>query len=415
MAALAGGGFVVAWDSYRNDPFGMSVSDIFFQRYDNAGNALAALEQANALGGTGRFDASVAALPDGGFVIGWQAQGGDGDANGVFGRRFGADGVPADAQEFQVNQMAVGDQASPALAVLGNGGVATAWVDTQDGGSTIEARVLAGSGAAGTGAGGSVTPAPGTTTGGGSTGTGAGDTGSSGSGSTGGSTGSGSTGSGGSGTGGGGSVTVPAPAPELVTGTGAANVFTSAGGSHAIDGGAGLDTVVYQASHAGVTITAGTSGFTVSGNGIQDALVNVERLQFSDASLALDINGTAGEAYRLYQAAFDRAPDLAGLGYWIKMLDNGASLNQVSQEFVGSQEFASRYGANASDSQFVQALYQNVLHRPAEPAGYDFWMASLEQYGATRADVLAHFSESLENQAQVVGSIQDGILFTPWG
>ncbi|WP_460829087.1 hypothetical protein, partial [Massilia agilis] len=164
VAALAGGGFVVAWDSYRNDPLGISVSDIFFQRYDNAGHALGQLEQANAQGGSGRFDASVAALPDGGFVIGWQAQGGDGDANGVFGRRFGADGAPVDAQEFQVNQLSVGDQASPALAVLGNGGVATAWVDTQDGGSTIEARVLAGSGGTSTGSGGSVTPAPGTTT-----------------------------------------------------------------------------------------------------------------------------------------------------------------------------------------------------------------------------------------------------------
>ena len=34
--------------------------------------------------------------------------------------------------------------------------------------------------------------------------------------------------------------------------------------------------------------------------------------------LALDINGTAGQVYRLYQAAFDRKPDLVGLGYWIE-------------------------------------------------------------------------------------------------
>jgi hypothetical protein len=153
---------------------------------------------------------------------------------------------------------------------------------------------------------------------------------------------------------------------------------------------------------------------TVTGAGVGDTLVNVERVQFSDANLAFDINGTAGQAYRLYQAAFDRAPDAAGLGYWIKTMDAGAALDQVSAAFAGSKEFADLYGANASDSQFVQQLYQNVLHRPAEAGGYDFWMGAIEQHGVTRAEVLSHFSESAENQVQVIGSIHDGMLFQPW-
>jgi hypothetical protein len=33
----------------------------------------------------------------------------------------------------------------------------------------------------------------------------------------------------------------------------------------------------------------------------------------------------------------------------------------------------------------------------------------------TRADVLANFSESAENQAQVIGSIQNGIDYLHWG
>jgi hypothetical protein len=154
---------------------------------------------------------------------------------------------------------------------------------------------------------------------------------------------------------------------------------------------------------------------TVSGAGLQDTLVSVERLQFSDASVAFDVNGNAGAAYRLYQAAFDRAPDAAGLGYWISMLDSGqASLDQVSAGFASSKEFADLYGANASDSQFVQQLYQNVLHRPAEADGYAFWLDAIEEHGVARADVLSHFSESVENQVQVVANIQDGMLFIPW-
>jgi hypothetical protein len=407
VAALAGGGFVVAWDSYTNDQFGFAMSDIFFQRYDNAGHALGAIGQANLDSGSGRYDASVAALPDGGFVIGWQAQGADGDGTGVFGRRFGADGTALDGHEFQVNQMSQGDQANPALAVLDNGGIVTTWTDTQLGTSTIEARVLAGTStitaSSHAGDSGSTTPAPSTSTGG-TVATPAPST---------------STG---------GSVTSPLPststggtsvvAPKQgLAGTSAADVFQVAGGAHAIDGGAGLDTVAYEGSHSSFAVHASGSGFTVSGGAgaVQDTLVGVERLQFSDASVALDINGTAGEAYRLYQAAFDRTPDADGLGYWIKMMDSGQTLQQVAAGFVASQEFASLYGANVSDSQFVNALYQNVLHRAGETAGYNYWMEALEQHGASRAAVLGSFSESAENQAQVIGSIQDGILFHLWG
>jgi hypothetical protein len=419
VTALAGGGFVVAWDSYSNDQFGFAMSDIFFQRYDNAGHALGAIGQANLDSGSGRYDASVAALPDGGFVIGWQAQGEDGDGSGVFGRRFGADGTALDAHEFQVNQMSQGDQANPALAVLDNGGIVTTWTDTQLGASTIEARVLAGSSTS-TASGhasdsGSMAPALPASSGTVAAPAPSGSTG-------------GTVAAPAPSTSTGGSVASPAPmtstgassvvAPKQgLAGTSAADVFHVASGAHAIDGGAGLDTVAYQGAHSGFTVHATTSGFTVTGGtgAVQDTLVGVERLQFSDASVALDINGTAGEAYRLYQAAFDRAPDADGLGYWIKMMDNGQTLQQVAAGFVASQEFASLYGPNASDSQFVNALYQNVLHRAGEAAGYNFWMAALEQHGASRATVLGSFSESAENQAQVIGSIHDGILFHPWG
>jgi hypothetical protein len=370
VAALAGGGFVVAWDSYSNDPRAFTISDVFFQRYDDAGNPLGAITQADVDSGTGRFDAGVAALSDGGFVITWQAQNGDYDGNGVFGRRFGADGSALDPHEFEINQQRQGDQASPEVTALHGGGFATAWVDTQAGaaGSSIELRVLAGAPDAG-----------------------------------GASTGSGSSGA-------------LASVPVQLTGGAGSNSFAPVG-SNAIDGGAGLDTVLYHGSRASFALAHDASGFTLAdaAGSHHDSLVNVERVQFDDAMVALDINGTAGQAYRLYQAAFDRVPDAAGLGYWIKMMDGGASLEQVADGFVGSKEFADLYGANSTDAQFVGLLYQNVLHRAAEGAGYDYWMDSLGNHHVPREQVLGYFSESAENQAQVIGSIQDGITYHPWG
>jgi hypothetical protein len=182
-----------------------------------------------------------------------------------------------------------------------------------------------------------------------------------------------------------------------------------------VTGQGGVDTLVYASARAGATIV--NDGATVSvtdAAGNHATLSNVERLKFSDGMVALDVHGTAGEAYRLYQAAFDRTPDKAGLGYWIAAMDKGMTLTQAAAGFAGSAEFANLYGANASDTQFVQALYQNVLHRAGDSAGADFWLHALGS-SVTRADVLANFSESAENQAQVIGSIQNGIDYLHWG
>lgn len=198
-----------------------------------------------------------------------------------------------------------------------------------------------------------------------------------------------------------------------LTGNSLNNTFTPGAGNNAVDGGAGLDTVVYNGARAGFTIERGVYGVSVTDKsgalGI-DNLVNVERIQFGDTMVALDIDGSAGEVYRLYRAAFDREPDKGGLSFWIKALDTGNyTLTQISQMFLADKEAQALYSTDPSDSYFVSKLYAHVLHRPAEGAGFDFWVNGLKQ--ASRAEVLAFFSESPENQAQVIGLINNGIEF----
>ncbi|WP_288378574.1 DUF4214 domain-containing protein [uncultured Massilia sp.] len=384
VTALAGGGFVVAWDSYANSPWGYASSDIFFQLFDAAGNRVGAMTQANVDAGSGRFDAHVSALSDGGFVVTWESQSGDFDGNGVFGRRFDAGGAARDVREFAINEYRQGDQSHVAVTALAGGGFASAWLDTQaDGSAYVEARVLAGSAAP------AETPSvstpaptptptpstPGTSSGGGSS-----------------------------------------NLPEL-RGSDGVNLFTSAAGNQKIDGLGGIDTVSYDMSKSMYAITRSGAAATVvdrTGAGGTDSLVNVERLAFSDVSVALDIDGNAGKAYRLYTAAYDRTPDLEGLGFWIKMLDNGLSLEQIAPSFTTNAEFQRLYGTHTSNAEFVTLLYQNTLHRAPETDGFNFWMTAMDK-GFSRGDLLAYFSESPENQAQVIGQIQHGIDFTPYG
>lgn len=187
-----------------------------------------------------------------------------------------------------------------------------------------------------------------------------------------------------------------------VSGTAANDALSGGPGNNAISGLGGIDSAVYAGGRGGDTVNAGSGGFTVSGAGSAlDWLSGMERIKFGDTSLAIDIDGHGGQAYRIYRAAFDRAPDLAGVGFWIDRLDDGASRTAVARGFVDSQECANMYGANPTNLIFATKLYAHVLHRKPDGAGFDYWMNVLRQ-GADRAEVLAAFSESHENILQVV-------------
>lgn len=193
------------------------------------------------------------------------------------------------------------------------------------------------------------------------------------------------------------------------------NDLLAGGSAGTIDGGAGIDTVLYpdtifpdEIRRDGNTVTV-----RIAHGGSSDTLVDIERLVSERQAIALDIDGHGGQAYRLYQAAFDRAPDLPGVGFWMAHLDNGMALLEVAQRFLDSAEFGRRYGNAQADDAFVNLMYRNVLHRDAEPAGFQHWMDQLHG-GMSRADVLVHFSESAENVAALVGTIGNGFQYTPY-
>lgn len=201
---------------------------------------------------------------------------------------------------------------------------------------------------------------------------------------------------------------------DTLSGLAGNDSFTGLAGNDTIDGGSGTDTSIYDAARSTFTFQkSGTTLFVVDNTDAlgTDTVTNVERFKFTDKVVAFDVDGNAGKAYRLYQAAFDRVPDQGGLGYWVNALDQGNSLNAAANGFVTSAEFISVYGRNASAETVVNLLYNHVLHRPGEAGGFAYWVGVLQQ-GAAVAEVLAAFSESAENQAQLIGVIQNGMEYT---
>ena len=136
----------------------------------------------------------------------------------------------------------------------------------------------------------------------------------------------------------------------------------------------GIDTAVISDTYANSTIQVTPTGITVTTVSGFDGITNAARLEFSDAVVAFDVNGTAGFAYRLYQAAFDRTPDLAGLSVNVHLLDTVLNDQQMSAAFVASAEFQSKYGPTQTNDQFITALYSNILDRAPDPSGYAGWL-----------------------------------------
>jgi serralysin len=193
------------------------------------------------------------------------------------------------------------------------------------------------------------------------------------------------------------------------------DVLTGEAGNDQLTGGAGLDTAVYAGAHDGYVLAQAGAGMTVtdkSGAEGIDTLSGIERVVFSDGALAFDLTGSAGQAYRLYAAAFDRKPDVAGLSYWIGVMDAGQPLLEVATNFTRSDEFIKMYGATHTPDEFLTKLYEHILHRAPDPAGFAFWLDSMHK-GVSEGQVLADFGESAENVAQVTGQIQNGIWYTP--
>jgi Domain of unknown function (DUF4214) len=194
------------------------------------------------------------------------------------------------------------------------------------------------------------------------------------------------------------------------------------------DGGSGIDTAVYRGKRGDYNIEfsrdiwdsiqndgSRLSGFVVTdkiqNRDGEDRLIDVERLKFSDISIALDIEKgeNAGAVYRLYEAAFNRAPKPVGEGYWLKKMDSGETLTQIAAQFIQTDEFRSIYGENPTPVNYVYKLFNNILGRDPKAAGLNYYLDMLEK--KTMADVLAHISESDENIQNTAPLIANGIPY----
>jgi hypothetical protein len=128
----------------------------------------------------------------------------------------------------------------------------------------------------------------------------------------------------------------------------------------------------------------GDGNITLPSTGRVDFETNLP--MFGDEGIALDmfdgmarLDGNAMEALtELYIAYFNRAPDAVGLYFWGNQLADGMSLREIAGYFFDQPETRDLYGDVADLSDFVTAVYQNVLGRSPDASGLNFWLDLLE-------------------------------------
>ena len=183
------------------------------------------------------------------------------------------------------------------------------------------------------------------------------------------------------------------------------------------DGGLGLDTVVYSGPIERYTINKSGNRYVVSeptGSDDTDNLVNIERLQFSNGKVALDVEtGNAGEAAKLIGALLGPTyvKDKALAGIVINLLDQKYTSDTIAKLGIATPMFLGMAGSS-SNTDFVKQVFTNVVGRAPTPSESSTYVNMLD--AGTSQSALALMAAQTElNAARInlVGLIQHGLEF----
>jgi len=174
-------------------------------------------------------------------------------------------------------------------------------------------------------------------------------------------------------------------------GWGGNDVFTPGAGDDRIEGGAGLDTVKLLRPRAEFVLQRDGAGWQLS-HVIEgrDQLLEVERLHFSDAGLALDLDGVAGLAARILGASLGSIglQNTALAGRVLAALDRGQQTETVVQMVLADPLFL-RQAGSSSHADLVRLVYLNVVGVAPNADDLGYFVSQIENGTYTPASLVS--------------------------
>jgi hypothetical protein len=176
-------------------------------------------------------------------------------------------------------------------------------------------------------------------------------------------------------------------------------------GTDFFDGGLGIDTVVYNGPQERYNITKSGNRYVVSeptGSDDTDYLSNIERIQFSNGKVALDLGGNAGQAARLIGALLGPSfiKDKALAGVVIGLIDQDYSIESIANLGLNTSFYLALAGSTKHED-FVNHVFRNVVGRPPEAIEQKTYVDML--YAGTSQAALAVMAAGTEFTASQIG------------
>ena len=189
------------------------------------------------------------------------------------------------------------------------------------------------------------------------------------------------------------------------------NVLRGNRGDDILDGNTGIDTAVFSGSRAGYELTIGSKIQVVDKSGLEgtDNLTKIERLQFTDKSVAIDLDGNAGSTAKIIGAVLGNSalknPTYVGIG--LSFLDKGMSYSDLGSLALNA------VGVTTNDA-IVSTLWLNVIGSPASAFDKAPFVKMLAD-GMKAGDLVALAADTAFNTTNInlVGLAQTGIEYTP--
>lgn len=224
---------------------------------------------------------------------------------------------------------------------------------------------------------------------------------------------------------------------QIPGGMGGSETITAPSGTNNVYGYTGNNKVVYSAPSSQFTIDVDnlmsssngtltvTQGDPVTSNNV-NTLHAIQSVQFSDQTIntswltgASELHLTQSSEFsvlsEMYLAYFNRAPDALGLDFWaagaMSMHKSDPNLSwseingSIANVFAGTPEAISTFGTVTSQSStadlqnFVTKVYTNVLNRPPEQGGLNFWTDALHSGACSPGSFIRDIINSVNQQS----------------
>jgi hypothetical protein len=130
--------------------------------------------------------------------------------------------------------------------------------------------------------------------------------------------------------------------------------------------------------------------------GVKATVVNVEQLQFSDASIAVENNADMDILAGIYQTVLGRQADMHGIEFWADVHQAGTSWGAIALSIIGSAEQTAGYsGFNGDAAHDLTLLYSGLFNRTPDAAGLAYWTNAMA-HGFSLEQVASSIVQSVE-------------------